>query len=142
MTQLERVKRQLHVSGSEGITPVDFMAPNVIDGGAPILRLAARIKELREQGYVILSYRQPDSTFRYILAVYVGGSEEPREAQGDGRGGPVPVERLGASEGLVREGQHSLVVVDADGDGTSPADLPSEGLFSTDDYRPAPEYPR
>ena len=28
------------------------------------------------------------------------------------------------------------------GDGTSPADCPSEGLFSTDDYKPAPEYPR
>ena len=33
-----------------GISSIDFLAPDVIDGGYPITRLAARIKELRSRG--------------------------------------------------------------------------------------------
>lgn len=52
-TQRDRVLRALHSAGPRGITAVDFQLPTVIDGGAPILRLAARIKDLRDEGHAI-----------------------------------------------------------------------------------------
>jgi hypothetical protein len=48
-TQTQRVLRALH-DHDDGITQVDFLRPDVIDGGYPITRLAARIQELRDRG--------------------------------------------------------------------------------------------
>lgn len=50
MTQTNRVLAALYRAGRAGITQVDFALPNVIDGGAPITRVAARIKDLRDTG--------------------------------------------------------------------------------------------
>lgn len=48
-TQSHRVLLALR-SHPNGITQVDFLAPDVIDGGFPITRLAARIQDLRDNG--------------------------------------------------------------------------------------------
>jgi hypothetical protein len=50
LTQRERVLRALQRVGSHGLTQVDFDLPAVIDGGAPIKRVAARVEELRRDG--------------------------------------------------------------------------------------------
>ena len=49
MTQKQRILRMLHQRGGLGVTPVDFAGPNVIDGGAPIMRVAGRINGLRNR---------------------------------------------------------------------------------------------
>jgi hypothetical protein len=46
-TQRDRVLNALRHAGDRGITATDFALPNVIDGGPPIARLAARVDELR-----------------------------------------------------------------------------------------------
>ena len=140
MTQRQRVLTALEDAGSLGVSPVDFLGPQVVDGGSPILRLAPRVEELRKQGYRISSYRQPDSTVRYVLLP--SGLEEPRHVEDGERDGFTVAGRVGASEGLVVGSQHPEVVVDTGLGGASPADCPPEGLFSTDDYRPKPGYPR
>ena len=133
MTQRERVLKALEDAGSVGITPVDFTGPDVVDGGSPILRVAPRIDELRKQGYRISTYRQPNGVARYVLIPASEGFEMPA---GDDTVGRTGMGRLRASESPVREGQHSEVVVTA---GT--ADLPSEGLFDTGDFKRPAEYP-
>lgn len=50
MTQKERVLAALRRGA---VCQVDFLAPNVIDGHPPITRLAARISDLREDGWDI-----------------------------------------------------------------------------------------
>lgn len=52
MTQRQRVLRALR-RHPEGVCQGDFFPPNVIDGGARITRLAARIKDLRDEGHEI-----------------------------------------------------------------------------------------
>lgn len=52
MRQRDRVLRALK-RHPDGVCQVDFLLPNVIDGGAPITRLAARVKDLREDGHEI-----------------------------------------------------------------------------------------
>lgn len=54
MTQTERVLRALQAAGDRGVTQVDFSLPDVVDGGPPITRVAARIKDLREHGHMIV----------------------------------------------------------------------------------------
>ncbi len=49
-TQRERVLAALRLGPT---TPIDWLAPNVRDDGKPILRLGARIHELREDGHAI-----------------------------------------------------------------------------------------
>lgn len=49
MTDKQRVHRLLIARGDLGVSPVDFQSPT-IDGGKPIMRVAARIKELRDDG--------------------------------------------------------------------------------------------
>ncbi len=49
MTQTDRVLAAAR--SYRGCCALDFQLPNVVDGGAPILRVAARIHDLEEQGY-------------------------------------------------------------------------------------------
>lgn len=51
-TQATRVSRALD-RYPDGVCQVDFLLPNVIDGGLPITRLAARVKDLRDAGEAI-----------------------------------------------------------------------------------------
>lgn len=53
MTQTARVLAALTRAGDDGISAVDFAAPNVCDGGKPIMRVAARVKDLRDEGFRI-----------------------------------------------------------------------------------------
>lgn len=53
MSQTARVLAALRHRGAEGITAADFAAGRVIDGQKPIMRVAARILELRQQGHRI-----------------------------------------------------------------------------------------
>lgn len=68
MTQNERVERMLRLVGAHGVTAVDFMLPDVIDGGAPITRFAARIHELRtEHGVAIIKNGRRQKCDVYML---------------------------------------------------------------------------
>lgn len=66
LTQRDRVLAALRRAGRRGVTPIDFQAPHVVDGGTPIIRLASRILELRERGYRIDS-RRDAGVARYVL---------------------------------------------------------------------------
>lgn len=54
MTQPARVLAALRAHPDRGVSSVDFLSPPTIDGGPPITRLAARIKELKNQGHQIV----------------------------------------------------------------------------------------
>jgi 3D (Asp-Asp-Asp) domain-containing protein len=66
MTQTQRVLKALEDAGPTGITQGDFLLPNIIDDGAPITRVGARIKELRDDGHLIES-----QGVRHKFSVYV-----------------------------------------------------------------------
>lgn len=66
MTQKQRILRMLHQRGALGVTPVDFAGPNVIDGGAPIMRVAGRINDLRNEGHVIRTFKK-GQVAKYVL---------------------------------------------------------------------------
>lgn len=67
-TQRDRVLRLLTARGNTGVCAVDFLGPEVADGGAPITRLAARVHELREDGVPIRKNGQRNSCDVYVLA--------------------------------------------------------------------------
>ena len=68
MSQKARVLAALRSRGARGITQVDFLAPNVIDGGRPITRVAPRIHELRtKDGHEIAVDGERDSCAVYRL---------------------------------------------------------------------------
>lgn len=69
MTQVDRVLAALSRAGARGITAVDFAAPNVCDGGKPIMRVAARVKELRDAGFQIETDGERDSCAIYRLVL-------------------------------------------------------------------------
>ena len=66
MTQKTRVLRALR-RHPEGITQVDFLLPNVIDGGPPITRVAARVRDLRTDGHEILVDGERNGCAVYVL---------------------------------------------------------------------------
>jgi hypothetical protein len=53
VSQRARVLAALRSRGADGVCAPDFLLPNVLDGGKPITRLAARMLELREDGHEI-----------------------------------------------------------------------------------------
>jgi hypothetical protein len=56
----------------------DFAAPNIRDGLAPIFRVAARIGELRDQGYEITTGRLTNGVAVYSLTSDVGVGDGSR----------------------------------------------------------------
>lgn len=64
-TQRDRVADRLLSAGA--VSTVDFLGPRVIDGGEPILRLPARVDELRQRGWTIRTERETNRTARYVL---------------------------------------------------------------------------
>ncbi len=68
LTQTARVKRLLDQRGRQGLTAVDFAQTPTADGGPPILRVAARVNDLKNQGYDIRTCGERDK-----CAVYVWG---------------------------------------------------------------------
>lgn len=95
MGQRERIEKVLRERGYVAAT--DFMAPNVIDGGKPITRVAARMLELRAAGYELERERAKNGTaiYRLIKAplAAAGGNHTPHPhtvalpPQGDGTDG-------------------------------------------------------
>lgn len=67
MTQTERVLEALRTVGDKGLTQVDFLRYPTIDGGPPITRVAARVEELRDQGYCIVSGERRDKCVVYRM---------------------------------------------------------------------------
>jgi hypothetical protein len=67
VNQRERVLKALQDAGLRGITQVDFLRFPTVDGGPPITRVAARVQELRDEGYEILSGTTRDRCAVYIL---------------------------------------------------------------------------
>jgi hypothetical protein len=69
MTQKQRILDALKNAGGRGVSTTDFLAPDVCDGGKPILRVAARILDLKNEGHTI------DCQTEAGVAVYVLRSE-------------------------------------------------------------------
>ena len=65
MTQRDRVLAALALGP---VSPISFIRHPTVDGGPPILRVAARIHELRADGHEITETRAPDGTAVYTLA--------------------------------------------------------------------------
>lgn len=63
-----------------GVNETAFAAPAVIDGGLPIQRVAARIFELRSEGYDIRSHRESNGTATYRLIEAQQMNHEQRNA--------------------------------------------------------------
>jgi hypothetical protein len=57
-TQCGRVLNALRKTGQYGITGADFLLPNVVDGGKPIIRSQTRIFELKREGYRIINTKK------------------------------------------------------------------------------------
>lgn len=86
MTQRDRLLRALE----HGPVPATaFAAPDVIDGGKPVFRVAARIGELRDAGYEILTTRAPSGVAVYHLARNVESPGRPTDAPPPSVGGQL-----------------------------------------------------
>jgi hypothetical protein len=72
-TQVERVVAAARAQ--RGITQVDFLGPDTIDGGNPITRLAARVWDAEQQGYSFESTgkRQKCTVYHLVGEPSVGG---------------------------------------------------------------------
>jgi hypothetical protein len=66
LTQTERVI--LAAKSYRGVCAVDFLAPEVIDQGKPIARLAARIFDAENKGHVfeIIGWRNKTKVYRWV----------------------------------------------------------------------------
>jgi hypothetical protein len=73
LSQHDRVLAALRTAGSRGITQSMF-APaeggQVVDGGGRITRIAARVHELREEGYTIVKAGRREHFDVYVLTGY------------------------------------------------------------------------
>ena len=80
MTQCERVLALLRERGESGVNTAEFQELPIVDGGAPILRLAARIDNLKHRGFAITSRRQPNGTSTYTLVSELGVERDRTDA--------------------------------------------------------------
>lgn len=72
-TQTDRVLAALRKAGSRGITASDFTPAegnHVIDGGGRITRVAARVRDLRDEGYTIVKGPRRAGFDTYVLTGY------------------------------------------------------------------------
>lgn len=85
-TQRSRVLAALRAHPA-GVNETAFAAPRVLDGGSPILRVAARIFELRSEGHDIRTARERNGTATYRLRVtaVADGRIEDDRAGGHGQ---------------------------------------------------------
>jgi hypothetical protein len=72
VTQADRLLTALTRAGAKGITSVDFIRYPTIDGGPPILRIAARVKDLRNEGFNIITEGERDGVAVYKLEQHSG----------------------------------------------------------------------
>jgi hypothetical protein len=71
MTQKERILKALRAAGERGVTTVDMVNGSL---GEPILRGAARIEELRDEGFAIKTVKLKNRTARYVLVMSAQGT--------------------------------------------------------------------
>jgi hypothetical protein len=90
-TQKQRVLASLRNAGGRGITQVDWLGVSP-DGGSPILRLPARISELRSDGYTIRNAGLRDSCRVYVLEGEAArGVDRPAEPAEEPSEEPAPL---------------------------------------------------
>src|SRR4051812_44300588 len=110
MTQTERVIAAAR--SYRGVCAVDFLGPDVIDGGKPITRVAARIQDAEERGYVFetIGWRSKMKVYRLVSEPegVESGSSERRPATHRGSG-PAPA-------GTDQAGAAAALSADSDGD--------------------------
>lgn len=66
-SQNDRVLAALRKTGTRGLSAVDFLPPRTVDGGEPILRLAARIHDLRKREFSIKKVGERHGTAVYVI---------------------------------------------------------------------------
>lgn len=105
MTDKQRVLRLALARGDKGLTQVDFMLPNVVDDAKPITRLAARIKDLRDEGIEFVDGGRRNGMKVYILdrnslakASLPPGPQASPEAGGTQAPGAAPTPDPGVRE--------------------------------------------
>jgi hypothetical protein len=86
-TQVDRVLSLLRARAAEcrPLNTVDLLAP-AADGGKPIIRLPARINDLRDSGHVIDTRRAANRTADYFLI------SEPRRVEASPKHEPTAAE--------------------------------------------------
>lgn len=140
MTQRDRILAALRRGP---VNTVAFCQAPVIDGGKPILRIAARIFDLQQQGYLITTRRRSNATVDYVL---VGGVErsdsEPQETVEAYPVEPAPdigpstaAASLSAPTDCTKEGAESDAASRAPSEVASDSLFPVEGFVSRPDYR-------
>lgn len=83
MTQKERILKALKAAGATGISPEDFLLPDVIDAGKPILRVAARIDDLRKEGVKITTDSNGTTAIYKLASPVEGASSNERGGSPD-----------------------------------------------------------
>jgi hypothetical protein len=109
MTQTDRVIAALRAH-PDGICSVDFLLPNVIDGGKPITRLAARILDARELGHIIVKDGERHGTAVYKLVGAPSGHQSPTDA-GPAATPPNPEQGLDDLSSGVAAGQLTMAAI-------------------------------
>jgi hypothetical protein len=91
-----------------GVSQVDLLAPNVVDGKSPITRLAARIFDAERQGYSfeVIGRRGGCKVYRLVSEPGVERTLDPETAQVPPCT-PLPLEPRGV-EGSLSTGQDAL----------------------------------
>ena len=95
VTQVDRVVRAAR--SFQGVCAVDFLGPDVVDGGKPITRVAARIQDAEDQGYVfeIIGWRAKTKVYRLVSEPADAGraiDEHSPPPPGGGTHGRAPVD--------------------------------------------------
>lgn len=73
MTQEQRILTVLRQRGAQGTTQADWKdRDDVVDGGSAITRLAARVRDLRDQGHRIVTAGARDGFTVYRLDMEAG----------------------------------------------------------------------
>lgn len=127
MTQLERIAKALREHGK--VRTTDFCTPPVLDGGPPILRVAARIENLKKQGWRIVPRRLMNNTCEYVLLS--PPAEQPGSARTDedGRdlsGAGIATTSRSGGDGQGQEGSPATTLFDETVGAAPPVDAARE----------------
>lgn len=76
-SQHARLLAALRARGARGVRTDEFLAPDVLDGGKPITRVASRISDLKERGHRIEAHREPNGVARYVLVGHLAPTALP-----------------------------------------------------------------
>lgn len=134
MTQSQRVLAALR---NGPVNTTDFAQLPVIDGGKPVLRIAARIFDLQQQGYLITTRRRSNATVDYRLVGDVeqdGVTTAVEPPEGTDPTSAVPLCITDDAESDVAPPLAPRVASDSP-TSDEPGLFPVEGFVSRPDYR-------